>query len=235
MRSIPLFNFPAFDNARDALTSAGFVPVSPADIDRDHGFEPADLPPHYDWNQIPDTVSLDEVIARDIYAARGCDAYVLLEGWEKSKGARAEKAVLDWCGATRYDLATMQPWVETATTDDSNPKDLIGLTKPPLRLVPPALMIYVSKVMALGAEKYGPYNWREKKVRHSIYLEAAMRHILAVLDGEDSDPESGLPHEAHAAACMTILLDAMATGNLINDRPTPGAAAKLIKEFTESK
>lgn len=32
-----------------------------------------------------------------------------------------------------------------------------------------------------------------------------------------------------------ILLDALAVGNLTDDRPTPGAASRLIREFTEKK
>lgn len=120
-----------------------------------------------------------------------------------------------------------------AKTDEPNPKDLIGLTKPPLRLVPPAAMICMSKVMALGADKYGPYNWREHPVRRTVYIEAAMRHLLQALDGEDVDPESGQTHEAHAAACMAIILDAEACGNLIDDRPLPGPAADLIRQFTD--
>jgi hypothetical protein len=113
-----------------------------------------------------------------------------------------------------------------------NPKDLLGMTKPPLTLVPAALPIITSIVMKLGAKKYGPYNWREKKVRRTVYIEAAMRHLLSALDGEDADPESGMPHEAHAAACMGIILDALVTVNLVDDRPTPGAAAKLIAILT---
>lgn len=118
--------------------------------------------------------------------------------------------------------------------DSTNPKDLIGLKKPPLRFVPAAALLYVSRVMALGAAKYGPYNWRTKAVRRTVYLEAAMRHLLQALDGEDVDPESGMPHEAHAAACMAILLDAKAHGNLIDDRFTPGPAAQVIAELTEA-
>lgn len=123
--------------------------------------------------------------------------------------------------------------MQTVTEDTTNPKDALGLKKPPLRLVPAALLLYVSRVMGLGAQKYGLYNWRTKQVRLTVYLEAAQRHILAKLDGQDLDPESGMPHEAHAAACMGIILDAMATGNLIDDRPTPGAAERLITELTE--
>ena len=113
-----------------------------------------------------------------------------------------------------------------------NPKDILGLTKPRLSLVPPPLMIYVARVMELGAKKYGPYNWRGNKVLATIYAEAAMRHLLAYLDGETLDPESGQPHTAHVAACMGILLDAEATGNLDDDRHTPGVAGRLITEMS---
>jgi hypothetical protein len=128
---------------------------------------------------------------------------------------------------------TVKSWDVVADAAETNPKDLQGLKKPPLRLIPPAASLYESRVLALGAAKYGPYNWREKKVRLSVYLEAAQRHLLAKMDGEDTDPESGMPHEAHARACMGILLDAMATGNLVDDRPKAGAASRLIAELTE--
>ena len=114
-----------------------------------------------------------------------------------------------------------------------NPKDLIGRTKPPLGLVPPALLIFVSMVMRLGAQKYGPFNWRTYKVGRMTYIEAALRHLEAARDGEDADHESGMPHEANAAACLAILLDAMATGNLIDDRPPKGCAGELIRNFTQ--
>ena len=117
--------------------------------------------------------------------------------------------------------------------DGSNPKDRIGLTKPPLRLIPAPALIKMAMVMGLGASKYGPYNWREKKVRYTVYLEAALRHVFSALDGEEIDPESGQPHTAHAMACMAIILDAQATGNLVDDRPTPGVTAKLIAELTK--
>jgi len=116
-----------------------------------------------------------------------------------------------------------------------NPKDLIGMTKPPLRLVPGALLLHCARVMALGAKKYGPYNWREKAVRYTVYLEAAMRHLISALDGEEIDPESGEPHTAHVASCMGIILDAKSLGKLINDLPIPGKSAELIKQMTDKK
>lgn len=119
-------------------------------------------------------------------------------------------------------------------TDETNPKDRYGDAKPPLHLVPAPLAIFVSKVMQLGAKKYGAFNWRKKKVKASVYVGAAQRHLAAYFDGEDVDPESGQPHPAHVAACMGILLDAKATGNLIDDRPTVGAAAALLADLTEA-
>ena len=114
-----------------------------------------------------------------------------------------------------------------------NPKDAIGLTKSPLRLVPPALVIETAVAMANGAEKYGPYNWRETGVNLSVYLEALLRHVYAYMDGEESAEDSGVKHLAHAAACLAIIFDAESVGKLIDDRPTPGQAARLMAEQTQ--
>lgn len=119
--------------------------------------------------------------------------------------------------------------------DGENPKDRIGSRKPPLHLIPPAAEIVEAVVMGLGAAKYGAFNWRSEKVRASIYIAAARRHLAQWFDGEDDDPESGVSHLAHARATLGILLDAIATGNVIDDRPPPGAAAELIQRFTNSQ
>ncbi|MGC1276552.1 MAG: dATP/dGTP diphosphohydrolase domain-containing protein [Planctomycetaceae bacterium] len=113
-----------------------------------------------------------------------------------------------------------------------NPKDRIGQFKPPLHLVPPAAEVLEAVVMGLGARKYGPFNWRTADVRATVYVAAAKRHLAQWLDGQDDDPESGVSHLAHARACLGILLDASATGHLIDDRPEPGAASALIERHT---
>jgi cation transport regulator ChaB len=119
--------------------------------------------------------------------------------------------------------------------DSTNPKDLIGCKKPPISLVPPSVIIYLAQAFKNGAAKYGPYNWRNKKVKTTIYIDATMRHLLAYLDGEEVADDSGFEHLAHAVASLAVLIDAKETGNLVDDRPTPGAAPKLIKRFQESK
>ncbi len=120
--------------------------------------------------------------------------------------------------------------MQQATTKDTNPKDLVGQTKAQLWLTPPAAKIALAEALTDGAKKYGPYNWREKGVRASVYLSAAERHILSWLDGEDNASDSGVHHLGHAMACYAILLDAISQGNVVDDRPFKGRASKLLEE-----
>jgi hypothetical protein len=119
-------------------------------------------------------------------------------------------------------------------SDEVNPKDRMGVKKPRLSLVPPSSLIYQALAMEDGARKYGAYNWREKKPQASIYIEACMRHLLSWYDGEELAEDSGKPHLAHAIACLGIIIDCIETGNLLDDRPTKGATAALIKKWTKA-
>lgn len=116
-----------------------------------------------------------------------------------------------------------------------NPKDIIGAKKPPIGLLPAAGIIYGCIAMRDGAEKYGPYNWRDKKVRMTIYLDAIERHVLALRDGEDNAQDSKLPHLAHIIACGAILADAVEGGFLQDDRPIKGPASAVLIKFDRSK
>lgn len=124
--------------------------------------------------------------------------------------------------------------IHTPDTLNENPKDRVGAGKPPLHLIPPAAEILESIVMGLGARKYGEFNWRMSKLRTTVYIAAAKRHLAQWLDGQDDDPESGVSHLAHARACLGVLLDAISTGNVIDDRPQPGAATELIQKHTQA-
>lgn len=118
---------------------------------------------------------------------------------------------------------------------DNNPKTRFGMTKPNPFVVPPASILYQSLAMMEGARKYGPYNWRENKVTASIYVAAAMRHLMQWMDGQDNDDNpggSGKPHIGHALACLGIIADATETGNLIDDRPVAGKASDIIAKWT---
>lgn len=118
---------------------------------------------------------------------------------------------------------------------DDNPKTIHGIKKVPLHLVPPSASHALALGFADGAEKYGPYNWREKTVSASIYVAAAKRHIDAWFDGEEVAYDSGVPHLAHAMACLAIIYDGMTIGKINDDRPPAGASPRLQKEYAEKK
>jgi hypothetical protein len=114
---------------------------------------------------------------------------------------------------------------------DTNPKDLVGQTKAQMWLIPPASKIAEAEAFMDGSRKYGPYNWREKGVRISVYLSAMERHIMSFIDGEDVAEDSLVHHLGHVKACCGILLDAIAQGNVVDDRPIKGHAPRLLKEL----
>lgn len=117
----------------------------------------------------------------------------------------------------------------------TNPKDRLGKLKPQLHLIPAAANIHESMAMGDGASKYGPYNWRDKTVAASIYVGACKRHLDAWFDREENARDSGVHHLGHARACLGILLDAQSLGQMVDDRPKPGAASDLIEQFTKAK
>jgi hypothetical protein len=106
--------------------------------------------------------------------------------------------------------------IDSTATD---PKGTAGLLKPQLQAIPPIANRHMAAALALGAAKYGPWNWRGRKVEAMTYLGAMRRHIDAYLDGENLDPESGASHLGHVMAGCAIVLDAEAHGNLIDNRP----------------
>jgi hypothetical protein len=92
MRGIRAFNFPAFDRARDSLQGRGHEVFSPADADRCNGFDPTGMTGHEDL--AAHGFDLRRALAADMeFIARHADAVAVLDGWEKSSGARAEVAL----------------------------------------------------------------------------------------------------------------------------------------------
>lgn len=116
----------------------------------------------------------------------------------------------------------------------SNPKDLLGAKKVDFSKVPAVGVAWEALAMMDGGGKYGPFNWRDNKVVASIYVAAAKRHLDLWFEGERCAEDSGCHHLGHARACMGILLDAEATGNLIDDRPVNASSiGSLAKVFAE--
>lgn len=114
----------------------------------------------------------------------------------------------------------------------TNPKDAFGRQKPGISNIPPVALIHEAMAMKNGADKYGPFNWRKTTVSLKVYADAAYRHLMRYLDGENIDPESGIHHLGHLRADAGILLDAAEQGTLIDDRPTPGKASEVLERLT---
>ena len=114
-----------------------------------------------------------------------------------------------------------------------NPKAAFGRAKICSHFVPPIARAVEAIVMALGARKYGPFNWRKDPVRSTDYIDAIQRHLDAWADGEDLDPESRVSHLGHVRACCAILLDAEANGKLIDDRHKSGAVADFFERLSD--
>lgn len=77
--------------------------------------------------------------------------------------------------------------------------------KPCFSLIEPNFALELAKVLTMGAEKYGPEDWKTTDNAHRRYLDALHRHLNAFERGQWDDPESGRPHLAHVAANTMFL------------------------------
>lgn len=102
---------------------------------------------------------------------------------------------------------------------DSNPKDTIGIQKTPFSTLSEPVIAEIGVAMLEGALKYGRHNYREIGVRTSVYYDAARRHLAAFWEGEDIDPDSGMPHIIKAMATLMVLRDAQIRDKVYDDRP----------------
>ena len=92
--------------------------------------------------------------------------------------------------------------------------------KPDVSQVPRELIEEVARVMQYGEGKYGKHNWRGG-MKWSRLVGSICRHMLAFNSGEDLDPESKLPHLAHAAANIGFLLNYANEHKELDDRFKP--------------
>ena len=103
-----------------------------------------------------------------------------------------------------------------------NPKDAAGRSKVSVSKLPAVAVLHAAHAMMDEVEKYGAYNWRQKEVLASVYVDAATRHIQAWFEGQEHAADSQVHHLGHAIACLSILLDAQETETLVDDRPIVG-------------
>ena len=112
---------------------------------------------------------------------------------------------------------------------DTNPKDAVGCTKPPMSTVPSPVMMEAGLAMLEGALKYGRHNYRDAGVRSSVYYDATLRHMMRWWEGEDIDPDSGLSHITKAIASLIVLRDAQMQGKIAFDDRPPAADPTWFK------
>lgn len=85
--------------------------------------------------------------------------------------------------------------------------DADGVTHPPVR-GRQNVFDGVVRVLEYGVTKYGRGNWMHVPDAERRYRAAARRHAASMAQGgaDAVDDESGLPHWAHALACIAFLL-----------------------------
>ena len=119
--------------------------------------------------------------------------------------------------------ANMQVAFDFAPSSDGNivagfaPK--FDATKVRVDLLPIEPMMQIANVFGFGAKKYFANSYRQgETVVWSRTYGSIMRHMMAFWSGEDKDPESGLPHLAHAGTQLFILMEHAAHNQSKDDR-----------------
>lgn len=78
--------------------------------------------------------------------------------------------------------------------------------KPVIGLVPPRALEEEAHVWTFGAKKYSRWNWR-KGIKYTRILSAILRHTIAIMKGEDIDPETGRLHAASIRCNAGMLIE----------------------------
>lgn len=175
------FNFLAFNEAEEILTSEGFKVFNPAS----HGWGGGN----------PETGTLSEeeyreFLRKDFIAVAESDAVFVLPDWEQSRGAKREVQVARWCGIPVYDFtsfAEVPEWLGVEQ-DDLLDRFLSELRKP----------------TGDGANKRSKGEKAPWFVDNS-HESAIFSHLTKWKRGEYIDPDSGAHPLVHAAwRCLAI-------------------------------
>lgn len=90
--------------------------------------------------------------------------------------------------------------------------------KPMMGCLPPNALLATARVLTFGAAKYGRENWHKVEA-WSRYYDALQRHLTMWWAGEDTDPDTGESHLAHACCCLMFLQELESLGKSTDDRP----------------
>lgn len=109
-------------------------------------------------------------------------------------------------------------WEESEANASKNGSLRYNKGKPAMHLVPPSAVVAIAEVLEYGASKYSERNW-EKGAEYSVPYASLMRHLMSFWDGEDTDPESGLPHTYHVLMNAAMLVHYEQNNPDLDDRP----------------
>jgi hypothetical protein len=113
--------------------------------------------------------------------------------------------------------ATELPIPESLRQQGEGPALKFDGEKTRVDLLDPLALEGLAKVLTFGAKKYAAHNWRGG-FKWSRLIGALMRHLFAIMRGEDIDPESSLPHIDHLGCCWMFLSWHMKTKSGVDDR-----------------
>lgn len=88
--------------------------------------------------------------------------------------------------------------------------------KPMLNLIDPQAIEGLAAVLTFGAQKYDADNWRNG-IANSRLIASLLRHLFAIMRGEYTDPESGLPHIDHVGCNWMFLSNNLKNRPDLND------------------
>jgi hypothetical protein len=92
--------------------------------------------------------------------------------------------------------------------------------KPALHLLPPAPLVDIAQVFGYGEKKYAAWNYIDHGgLDASRIYRAALGHLMAWYQGEDTDPESGHAHLAHAGCSVLMLMQILKSHPARDNRP----------------
>lgn len=118
-------------------------------------------------------------------------------------------------------------------TSNVNPKQAFGNKKPSLTLMPLSAQIATWEALQDGANKYGPFNWRERPVEIQTYIDAAMRHLRLYENGEERARDTGVSNLGAVIACCSIIIDATAHGTSLDNRQHSSVTCDMLHDAEE--
>ncbi len=120
---------------------------------------------------------------------------------------------------------------EWGTTETGAQRQSIG-TKIDTDLVPFELIVAAAVGLGLGEHKYAARNF-EKGLSYRSLINSIERHCKALKDGEEHDPDTGIPHYMLIASSTAMLVHNVMQGVIIDDRATPKTPNLDIGQLAE--